>query len=263
MYKGIPTLSRAQAARRWPTPSPGQGRRISALLHEDARGADLAAERMGLTPSDQLRWVLEKFIAVDLNRLRPEERVALGYDLRRLGVVRPDTLTKRKLGPMADEHVRRIQRETANGLRALLDESLPIGHLDAGWRLPHLEVRLQRWSPTGAKRLGVAYQAEGVEADVIIRAIADLVVNAGERIRACKRCDTLFLANKRQEYCSPACSQRTRNERKADQRAPTMPAHPRLQRIATRSRTGGRKPPQVPIRPDKNARNSSRRNIRA
>ncbi len=70
-----------------------------------------------------------------------------------------------------------------------------------------------------SKRHHFRVRWEGDEQDGIIEGVWNLLIDAGDRIRACADCGRPFVVRKRQEYCSLGCSQRTRNRRKAERNA--------------------------------------------
>jgi hypothetical protein len=170
-------------------------------------------DRLGQTPADRLEWVLA-FLKKDLSRLLPGERAALGWDLRvtavfslRMGLGSRGGL-RSSLQPMSDEVLAEYQREVREGLRQLLSpDAIP-------WRLPAAPAlsRTQRSS-------GFEYLFLGDERAGVLGAIANLVLEAGDRLRACRECGDPFVAREnRQHYCTPACSQRTRNRRRQPRR---------------------------------------------
>ncbi len=59
----------------------------------------------------------------------------------------------------------------------------------------------------------------------VLQAVRDCVLNAGERLLACRDedCAKPFVGRKRQEYCSEKCSQRARNRRNSPKRRKGSP----------------------------------------
>ncbi|MFI5342024.1 MAG: hypothetical protein ACHQ7N_19575 [Candidatus Methylomirabilales bacterium] len=100
----------------------------------------------------------------------------------------------------------------SQGLRGLLADPPRL------WELPQGKPRLHRVSRPGAKvtRFTMTGGIVNAPADSVIMAVVGLVLQAGERLRGCLNCGKPFLANKRQVYCSPSCSQKTRNQRKKE-----------------------------------------------
>lgn len=208
---------------------PNYTKRELRRIKQDLEDSDLAAERMGDNPEERLRWVLG-FAAQDMSKLRPGEIVALGYDLRvflHLG-----WSISRRYGPLPEKQVERIQKEVARGLSALLSDprsnrngaALYVDK-NAGWTLPVARARILRVSPQYSEmekfsdkrtKFRLLWEGENEET-TILWGIADLILNAGEKLRACPECGKPFVARKRQEYCTPQCSQIVRNRRKAEQ----------------------------------------------
>jgi hypothetical protein len=173
---------------------------------------------MGSDDEQRLGWVLT-FGEKDLDKLRPEERIALGHDLRQLlpigwGVTHAQGV------PVAEPMMRHIQAVVREKIRTLLSDDRDVDAMmvdrKAGWSLPSGHDRLVRISHAGSKRARFSLVSEGDEQTTIVRGIADLVLRAGSRLRLCRNsaCGKPFLATKRQEYCTPECSQIVRNRRK-------------------------------------------------
>ena len=127
-------------------------------LEADEQQMALAEKRMGRTPEEHLRWVI-KFTQQDLDALRPEERIALGYDLRMLaslGWAPPRTMQgvggygytfRQEAGPMSDEDLRALHLEIAQGIQGLMSEAR------RPWQLPPPQaLNVSRGSPAGAKK---------------------------------------------------------------------------------------------------------------
>ncbi len=174
---------------------------------------------MGQTRAERLRWVVSEFAAKDLDALRPEEVTALGYDLRQL--LSPGWGVTRKVGPLPADQVRTIQREVVKGLRILTEERR--GSEPEEWILPSGEERMRaRISPDGTGRSReYAIRSRGDETTVIVRGIVYLILTEGKNLRACRQCGTPLVAVKRQDYCSSACSQRARDQRKREAKQAT------------------------------------------
>lgn len=200
--------------------------RITRHLDEE----ELARKRMGDDPSARLRWVLD-FVAQDLNALRPEEKVALGYDLRRFLPV--GWMKNTPYSPLPLKAITEIHREVSAGIRSLLTD--PRSYRDgpalfvdseAGWKLPPVKTRIVRWSlpysktdkGTDRRTKFFVIRSGDDEKATILWGIADLLLNAGEKLRACDECRAPFVATKRQEFCTPECGQRVRNMKKAKQK---------------------------------------------
>ena len=191
-------------------PSPSH----TAAFERDSHEQELAVRRMGGTREERLRWVVAEFAIKDLDALRPDELRALGYDLRQL--LSPPWGVRRKRGPLPSDEVRRIQRDVVKGLRILTQERRATQPEE--WELPPGTDRLVPWvSGDGtARKRQFTIRSSGDEYTIILRGIAYLIVTAGEHLRACRQCQTPFVAVKRQEYCTTACSQQARDQRKRE-----------------------------------------------
>ncbi len=166
--------------------------RVERLSKQEDEQIELAERRMGRTPTDLLRWVVE-FAQGDLDLLRPEERAAKGYDLRVLpDLVNPQVQRQPakswetrggtyELGPMPEETLRRIHGELAAGLRKLFSGE--------SWRMPKWDTWLYRSSPDRAARtrFGLMRQLDN-EPETVLSAVLDLILEAGGKLRACPEC---------------------------------------------------------------------------
>jgi hypothetical protein len=78
-------------------------------------------------------------------------------------------------------------------------------------------------------------QAPAVKAErhALLAGIRDLVVRAGGRLRICRRCPRLFVAQKHGEFCSHECQQKEMNRIKAAERKAER-AKVRAARVARR-----------------------------
>ena len=175
-----------------------------AAVQEYRREAELGRARVGTAPEDRLRWVAE-FTRRNLDALRPEERVALGYDLRAL-IVRGWRYKLRVVGPLPEPELRAIQIELAAGLVLLLKGEPWFPRLPS----PHL-IRVREDD-------GSTYQThlifEGSEAQAIVGSVAELLVQTSDRLRECAKCKRPFVGREGKVYCSRACSQTVRDQRK-------------------------------------------------
>src|SRR5262245_30158021 len=153
------------------------------------RAVRLAAARIGQTPEEKLRWVVN-FASRDLDSLRQEERIALGYDLRAL--IPPGWSRKVPFGPMAEAELRGIQARIATGLLASAEDPWMLGGRMVLHRTFDERSRLSHYHLTFA----------GSERDAILGGVADLLVRTGRRVRICAECGKPLVARKRQAYCS-------------------------------------------------------------
>lgn len=82
----------------------------------------------------------------------------------------------------------------SGGYRLGLVRMTAVGTLPAGWGSTH-SVRSARVA--------------------ILHAVRDLVLQAGERLRACPRCKRPYVKHRKQVFCDRDCAQAARNEKKA------------------------------------------------
>lgn len=158
---------------------------------------------------DRIQWLLE-FARRDLSRLPNKERLALDAVLKGIfpdyRATGPGFQGGYSVVPMSANNIRGIQQRLKMGLDSLL--------AGGGWRLPGTPdgIALERWAGSD----GVYATRQTVLAEFPLTfwlAVADWLVAAGPRLRACPECHTPFLAIRRQTYCSPQCSQRVRTRR--------------------------------------------------
>src|SRR5262249_5378817 len=155
---------------------------------------------------DRLRWVVN-FAQKDLSILRSGEKLDQGEDLRMLIPAGWQGIDKAK--PMEEAMVVRLHNHISNGLQALLASE------SHQWRLPRITgLSLCKNQPEGRFYL----TGEGAEFEGVILGVFNLILRLGHRVKACPVCQKPFVAVRRQEYCSTACSQRERDERKREKR---------------------------------------------
>jgi hypothetical protein len=186
---------------------------IARLMAEYSRKRRLADERIGHTPDTRLQWVLD-FMRKDLSQMRPEERSALGDDLRALhdaerwhtaysGMTMPDRLLKT------------VHRDIRAGLSALFSE-----RPDNEWKCPPPKtITIHRMNPLKSKRTRFQQYYTGDERAAIIGSVLNLILQCQDRVRACESCGQPFVRNRKQEYCTPECAQAERNYRKKIKRS--------------------------------------------
>jgi hypothetical protein len=178
-------------------------------VREYRREAELARARIGTTAEDRLHWVAE-FARRDLKALRPGERTALGYDLRAL-VPRGWRYKLKKFGPLPEDELVAIQAYLAKGLASLLRGER--------WSLPPLpSAHLSREQDDGESTHRIHLSFEGDETQAILGGVTELLMQAGDRLRECSECMRPFVGREGKVYCSRACSQRIRDQRKRDKR---------------------------------------------
>lgn len=175
-------------------------------LVEFRRASELARGRVGATAEERLRWAVT-FSHRDLGLLRPGEREALGYDLRAL--IPLNYAYGLTAEPLPEKEVRQLQDRFREAIQTVLGK-------------PNHPLRLQLGSPAlvrariardGPYRLQLAWETKDA-ADAIFGGFVGLLLDPEHRLRSCAECKAPFVVSKRQEYCSAACSQRTRNRKK-------------------------------------------------
>jgi len=182
-----------------------QARRALQQAHTDFEEELLARKRIGSKPEERLRWLVDRFVRTDLAILRPEERVALGYDL--LALVPRGQTVARLPGPMPETQIGVLHEEVARGIRAIAKGQ--------SWTLPATgAVVLMLRREKGSREQQIERHVTGNDINAVLAGIERLLMQEGSRLRACDECGTPFVARKRQAYCSPTCSQRTRTRRK-------------------------------------------------
>jgi hypothetical protein len=183
--------------------------RMTRLIADHVREMRLADARVGQTPEVRLQWVLD-FVRKDLSRIRPEQRIALGYDLRALhNAERWHTAYTSGL-TMSDRLLNRIHRDLKAGLSALFSD-----RVDNEWHCPPPKtIAIHRMSPTKSKRTRFQQFYTGDERAAIIGSVMSLMVQCQDRVRACERCGQPFVRNRKQAYCTEDCGQAERNYRK-------------------------------------------------
>lgn len=191
-------------------------------VSEDLNQRDLAVRRLGATWKDRLRWVVHEFARRDLTAARPEELLALGYDLRAL-TPPIGTITRSEHTPMPPAALRRLHADVNAGLRRILSPEVSFGRRrlmtaetaygiggSGGWTLP---------SPKRVRivRVGTAFmrvEESRNEAASVLAAIAEHIVRAGDDLRTCPECGRPFIRTGRRKFCEERCSMRVRNRKR-------------------------------------------------
>jgi hypothetical protein len=196
----------------------------------------LAHKRIGESPAARLKWLLD-FKDRELNLLHPEEREALGYDLKAFISYGGSGLITAfdSLKPVPRGLATEIQAKVRQGFAALYPET----HIDPDsnthsiaevWDLPLPEqVFLQRTSPDNAKRSNIELRTSLVSVRegrnkqrgpyvdpkvAILWGIAYTILEGRNLLRGCSECKAPFIPVQRQEYCSTKCSQKARDRRR-------------------------------------------------
>jgi hypothetical protein len=179
---------------------------------------ELGKRRVGETQADRLRWLIG-FTKTDLDALHPEERVALGYDLRSLvygaGAGNRQMSWLLPKTAMSEPVLRDVHEKISTGFNRLItakaNETRP-------WLFPLPDsIGLTAYTDSKSKRLRfiVGTDIRSDETAVILHGVLDLLLNSGGVLRKCSECEGPFVPVRRQEYCSARCSQRARDSRRA------------------------------------------------
>jgi hypothetical protein len=172
-----------------------------------------ARERLGSTDKDKLEWFVN-FAEKDLKRLSSTELELLHYTILAAAELtipegQPATKTIRIIENTTPSTLTAYQREINKALQNLFS--------DTGiWKFPsYTRIEVHRISPKGAKEAkfswGYTFRSDIGPA---MRGFLLALQKAGRYLRSCLRCNRIFVATKRQEYCSTNCSQIVRNEKK-------------------------------------------------
>lgn|SRR5215475_1615556 len=186
--------------------------RTLSVTEADPRAVERAMAHVGRTAETRARWLLE-FASYDLTPLQ-WRILQMEVDFfifsepmgrnprmsRRLGGVRFPPEEFAGMTPMIKSHqIHAWHRWLHTGIKELTS-----GHV---WQTPiAVTHQLQIGSPLS---LGITRSIEDLFRGGTIEAFKQL----WPRLRRCKRCGALFVARKRQAYCSPRCSQAVRTKR--------------------------------------------------
>jgi hypothetical protein len=193
-----------------------------------ARLADLktASRAIGDTYAARLAWVI-RFIGENPETWHPAVAVAHGDCLHAIGLggFPPSLVGDIDLpDPLTAEEVADLHRELCAMLRDLLGKNP-----DRGGQLVMIPTEGQtegliRLTLAGKKPAMYAVsRGQTTARTAIFQAIKDLILRAGDRLIACLApgCGAPFIAIRKQEYCSPRCAQRVRNQKRPDSRPRT------------------------------------------
>lgn len=206
---------RAGAHRTFPTREP-----------QDTR---LFLEMATKPPPEQLGVVL-RFLQEDVEALDGQERVAWSSRLKALAL-RPLVSPSGRLTlqfqaassyqALPARSLKAIQANIDRGIRAtiaprkgnVMADAWPLPDLLGGSMFRDTRGAGQPSLPPPRARHTWQWNIQGEDWPIILGA-AQLVAEHAKRVRACKVCDALFVAVKRQEYCTPEHGQQARDERK-------------------------------------------------
>jgi hypothetical protein len=182
-----------------------------------------ASRKIGATAASKLAWLV-RFSAEDPSSWHPGERAEAGDCLLALargrfpenligGVELPDPLPP---GDVDDVH-RHVHALLHKVVNAAAGEMVPVVTVES------LEIGLVRLTFVGAKPAawGVTSWAPSIR-DATLHAVKDLIVQAGDRLIACRACTSPLIGDGKRTHCrDSACGQKARNDRKAEIRALT------------------------------------------
>jgi hypothetical protein len=188
--------------------------------------------RPGASDEDVLRWIVA-FARQEITALSEEAQLALSFELvaltmRQADVAHPHTPVPAPDAVLTESQLLDIQRQVHQGLQALMtdapDAARVLRQFSGSWTVPTCPRRVVRFSALGSVETVLSsYYLPVDPVAMVVNAIADAVVRAGQRLRVCANCLDLFVARKRQAYCSPKCSQEKRSQRKHDRMQPVPP----------------------------------------
>jgi hypothetical protein len=187
----------------------------AALQHGD-RLADLraASKHVGYTNTERLRWIVD-FIGQDPSSWHSATRTAQGDCLIAFASPIPQNLVGGvEVSPPLDrETIEALHGEIRTLLRDLVN--VPAGKLVA-LPIDGKDAALMRLSPVSVRPaiFGITYGYRDVRG-AVRGALVSLLLGGVEDLLACPKCGSPFVRVRKQKYCSPACAQRIRNERKA------------------------------------------------
>jgi len=164
----------------------GRGTRFPVMDYEQAmRG-------VGKDPTDQGRWLLT-FAASERERMTGQRWLRLKSEVS-AWVFGPVFYGI----PLSDADTKEWQNKLRKGWKYMVDGPGFILSLNPQNAFSLVQGRL-KWERRGT-------------GDLFNQAVNDLLVSLGERFRSCLngKCRTLFIARKRQAYCSSSCSQAVR-----------------------------------------------------
>jgi len=118
--------------------------------------------------------------------------------------------------------LKRLQANLRAGVRALVAPA-PGDAWHGVWPLPRPEGLFMLRDPKSGTCVWQYTHKDKAKSEeggvsMILLAVAQLVAEHADRVRACKYCGRIFVAVKRQEYCTPGHAQRARNEKKTTTR---------------------------------------------
>lgn len=203
----------AQWERRWVT-----GGRPQAAAHR-------IVVRSGSTEAEKARWLLD-FAFLDLNALSPGDWLNLRAELHGFCCSKsygyewsPELAGGWDPFFPEDQNIRELQLWLRSGLMTLV-----LGHRDkraSYWKIEYQASLALRWN-RGVLMDWNFPGAAGPGADLFRFRVYSVLSSEASRFRSCLECRRPFMAEKRQEYCWPRCSDKARMRRFRQQQLPAV-----------------------------------------
>lgn len=185
-------------------------------------------------PTNLARWLLS-FVQADLETLSPDQWQDLQDELVvfSLPPAQFSPSSRPSVGdlerPPKKREVEAIQLEVRRGITRLFNSPAP-----RSWSIPNLQIRrivFRRQDGT----IGRGYWGR-IFRERFLMTVADVLESVGDRIKRCPECRCLFVAVKRQAYCSRRHSQRVRSRKFRAVHKEALPARRRA-RYEAKQRT--------------------------
>ena len=145
----------------------------------------------------------------------PEEKAALGDELRAVHRVEDYQASYSSGLVMSDRTLGQISRAISRGLAALFSE-----RLDNEWNIqPPRKVSLHRQSPLPSKSTRFQSYYQWSEAAAILWGVRELLLKCQLVLATCKGCRAPFVRVRKQTFCGEPCAQAECNAKKKRLRA--------------------------------------------
>lgn len=185
----------------------------------ERRFADLraASREVGDTNSSRLAWIVRFAVQPDVAQWHSAALASAGDGLLAIGghAVPSNCLGGVRLPPsLSREQVVGLHSDLSRVLRAVVsataEDGAPI--IATG----PMEVGILRLTAIGQKpaRFGLVY-GDSAPREAVLHRLKEMILESGGHLIACRLCESPFLANRKQQFCTPQCAQKARNDRKA------------------------------------------------
>jgi CGNR zinc finger len=188
-------------------PKTKKAERVPESYSQINREANLGLQRIGRTPVDKLKWLIEFAYYTDVDKLSEGRLADLGWELVSFPFDEiPEQPTDLKVPFKLDSGAARISLDFIRSLQGPIKKGLDNFFSNKGWAIE---------TPKVFKRLKVGtrpyiYESLKDKQPLRIRYAIGLVEAEGERLLLCRnpRCKRPFVAEKKGVtlYCSPKCS---------------------------------------------------------